>query len=75
MADPKVRDMLLAKVDDLTGRMTELVDEVRAVTEQLEPERAPVLPERRHHVFGDGRRDPAAGPRPPARRTGTVRCL
>jgi hypothetical protein len=32
--------MLLAKVDDLTGRMTELVDEVREVTEQLHPERA-----------------------------------
>jgi hypothetical protein len=30
----------LAKVDDLTGRMTELVAEVREVTEQLEPERA-----------------------------------
>jgi hypothetical protein len=40
MPDPKVRDMLLAKVDDLTARMTELVDEVRTVTEQLEPERA-----------------------------------
>jgi hypothetical protein len=40
MPDPKVRDMLLAKVDDLTGRMAELVDEARAVTEQLEPERA-----------------------------------
>jgi hypothetical protein len=37
---PTVRDMLLAKVDDLTGRMTELVDEVREVTEQLHPERA-----------------------------------
>jgi hypothetical protein len=32
--------MLLAKVDDLTGRMAELVAEVREVTEQLEPERA-----------------------------------
>jgi hypothetical protein len=40
MPDPKVRDMLLAKVDDLTGRMAELVDEVRTVTEQLHPERA-----------------------------------
>jgi hypothetical protein len=39
MPDPKVRDMLIAKVDELTGRMTELVDEVRTVTEQLEPER------------------------------------
>jgi len=29
MADPKVRDMLLAKVDDLTGRMAGLLDETR----------------------------------------------
>jgi hypothetical protein len=40
MPDLKVRDMLIARVDELTGRMTELVDEVRTVTEQLEPERA-----------------------------------
>jgi hypothetical protein len=32
--------MLLAKVDDLTGRMAELVAEVREVTEQLHPEQA-----------------------------------
>ena len=40
MPDPTVRDMLIAKVDDLTARMGELVAEVREVTEQLEPERA-----------------------------------
>jgi hypothetical protein len=40
MPDPKVRDLLLARVDDLTARMTELVEEVREVTEQLHPERA-----------------------------------
>jgi hypothetical protein len=40
MPDPKVRDMLLAEVDDLTGRMVDLVAEVREVTEQLHPERA-----------------------------------
>jgi hypothetical protein len=40
MPDPTVNEMLIARVDELTGRMTELVDEVRAVTEQLEPERA-----------------------------------
>ena len=38
--DPDVRELLLTKVDDLTGRMAELVDEVRTVTEQLHPERA-----------------------------------
>jgi hypothetical protein len=40
MPDPNVRDLLLARVDDITGRMAELLDQVRAVTEQLEPERA-----------------------------------
>jgi hypothetical protein len=38
--EPNVRDQLLARVDEITGKLTELVDEVRAVTEQLEPERA-----------------------------------
>jgi hypothetical protein len=32
--------MLLARVDDLTARMGELIAEVREVTEQLAPERA-----------------------------------
>jgi hypothetical protein len=32
--------MLLAKVDEITGKLAELVAEVREVTEQLEPERA-----------------------------------
>jgi hypothetical protein len=40
MADPKVRDMLLAKVDELTASMTGELEEVREVTEQLHPERA-----------------------------------
>ena len=40
MPDPKVRDMLLAKVDELTAAKTGELDEVRAVTEQLHPERA-----------------------------------
>jgi signal transduction histidine kinase len=40
MPDGSVREQLLARVDDLTARMSELVDEVRAVTEQLHPERA-----------------------------------
>jgi hypothetical protein len=41
MPDDKVRQMLLARVDEITARMTELIAEVRAVTEQLHPERAP----------------------------------
>jgi hypothetical protein len=39
MPDPKVRDLLLAKVDELAN-MTRELDEVRSVTEQLHPERA-----------------------------------
>jgi hypothetical protein len=38
MPDVTVRNMLLARVDELTASMTS--DGVRAVTEQLEPERA-----------------------------------
>ena len=40
MPDPTVRDLLLAKVDELTAAMTGHLAEVREVTEQLEPERA-----------------------------------
>jgi hypothetical protein len=40
MPDPNVRDLLLARVDEITARMTELIAEVREVTEQLAPERA-----------------------------------
>jgi hypothetical protein len=40
MPDRTVRDMLLARVDELVAAMARLLDEVRAVTEQLEPERA-----------------------------------
>jgi signal transduction histidine kinase len=35
-----VREQLLAKVDEITGHMAELLEEVRTVTEQLHPERA-----------------------------------
>ncbi|HET6754271.1 MAG TPA: hypothetical protein VFH23_10020, partial [Jiangellaceae bacterium] len=40
MPDGSVRAQLLARVDEITSRLTELVAEVREVTEQLEPERA-----------------------------------
>ena len=40
MPDGSVREQLLAKVDELAARMASLLDEVRAVTEQLDPERA-----------------------------------
>jgi hypothetical protein len=38
--EPTVRAMLLAKVDELVANMTSELDEVRTVTEQLEPDRA-----------------------------------
>jgi len=38
--EPTVRAMVLTKVDELVASMARLLDEVRAVTEQLEPERA-----------------------------------
>jgi hypothetical protein len=40
MPEPTVREMLLAKVDELVDQMTRALEEVGAVTEQLEPERA-----------------------------------
>jgi len=40
MPDGTVRAQLLARVDDITDRMAELLGEVRTVTEQLHPERA-----------------------------------
>ena len=38
--DPTVRQMLLAKIDDLVAKVAALLAEIRATTEQLEPERA-----------------------------------
>jgi hypothetical protein len=38
--DGSVREQLLRRMDELTARMATLLHEVRAVTEQLEPERA-----------------------------------
>jgi hypothetical protein len=38
--DGSVREQLLRRIDELTARMATLLHEVRAVTEQLEPERA-----------------------------------
>jgi hypothetical protein len=40
MPDGSVRAQLLARDDDISGRMAELLEEVRTVTEQLHPERA-----------------------------------
>jgi hypothetical protein len=40
MPDGSVRAQLLARVHAITGRMAELLEEVRTVTEQLHPERA-----------------------------------
>jgi hypothetical protein len=40
MPDGTVLAQLLAKVDEITERMTTLLDEIKRVTEQLHPERA-----------------------------------
>ena len=40
MPDPTVRDMLVAKIDELVDMTTRDLDEIRAVTEQLERDRA-----------------------------------
>ena len=40
MPDPKVRHLLLAQGRRVTGRMADLLDEIRPETEQLEPDRA-----------------------------------
>ena len=40
MADPTVGGQLVARVDELVARATQLIDEIRTMTEQLEPERA-----------------------------------
>lgn len=71
MPDGSVRAQLLAKVDDLTGRMTRLLEEVGTVTEQLRPERARSC---RNAITTASVmvREPAAGPRLAVGRTGTV---
>ena len=40
MPDPTVRNMLISKVDELVAIATRNLKEIRAVTEQLAPERA-----------------------------------
>jgi hypothetical protein len=40
MPDPNVGDLLVAKIDELVARAVNLLEEIRAVTEQLVPERA-----------------------------------
>jgi hypothetical protein len=40
MPDPTVRALFRERLDELVARLATLLDEVRAVTEQLEPERA-----------------------------------
>ena len=38
--DPTVRDMLVAKIDELVAMTVRDLDEIRAVTDQFEPDRA-----------------------------------
>jgi hypothetical protein len=38
--DPTLREMLVAKVDELVGMTSRDLDEIRAVTDRLEPDRS-----------------------------------
>jgi hypothetical protein len=67
MPEPTVREMLVAKIDELVAMTTRDLDEIRPVVEQLEPDRARSCRNAITSV-GDGRRDPPAGSRPSARR-------
>jgi hypothetical protein len=40
MPDPTVRQMLVAKIDELVDMTTRDLDEIKAAVEQLEPDRA-----------------------------------
>jgi division protein CdvB (Snf7/Vps24/ESCRT-III family) len=40
MPGPTVREMLVTKIDELVAMVARDLEEIRAVTEQLEPERA-----------------------------------
>jgi hypothetical protein len=40
MPDPTVNEVLIARVDERAARMAQALEEVREVTEQLDPERA-----------------------------------
>jgi hypothetical protein len=40
MPDPTVREMLVAKIDELVEMTSRDLDELRAVTDQLEPDRS-----------------------------------
>jgi hypothetical protein len=66
MPDGSVRAQLLARVDEFSGRMAELLEEVRTVTEQLHPERARSCRNAITMASVMVERDPAAGPCPPA---------
>jgi hypothetical protein len=56
---------LLAKFDELVAIATRNLEEIRAVTKQLAPERAQ-LPQRHHDGVGDASTRSGAGPRQPA---------
>ena len=58
MPEPAVREMLLARVDELVASMAGQFEEIRTVTEQLAPGASEVVPERHHDGLGDDRRNP-----------------
>jgi hypothetical protein len=68
MPDPTVRGHLVAKIGELVGPSVQDPGRDQGGARAASPGEGPVVPERHHHVLGDDRRDPAAGPRPAARR-------
>jgi hypothetical protein len=46
-----VSGLLLAKVDEITARMGELIDAVWTVNRAARAGAGPVVPQRHHHVF------------------------
>jgi hypothetical protein len=59
--------MLVAKIDELVAMTTRDLDEIKATTDQLEPD-GTVMPGSAHHGSGDARRGPPAGSRRADRR-------
>jgi hypothetical protein len=70
--EPTVRELLLDRIDDHCRLLGLELDKVAKGVRATSSGAGPVVPQRHHDGVGDGRRDPAAGPRPLVRRTRTI---
>jgi hypothetical protein len=73
VAEPTVRELLLDRIDEHCRLLALERDQVAKACSWSRS--GPSAVGCHHDGVGDGRRDPAAGPRPPPRRTRTVRRL